>query len=70
MATAGHITEAQRGVFLSIGRYLCQARGAEAIVLGGTDLVRAFAGQDCDFPVVDCALVHIEALFRRTIASE
>jgi aspartate racemase len=68
MATAGHITEAQRSVFLSIGRYLCQARGAEGIVLGGTDLCLAFAGQDCGFPVVDCALVHVEALFQRTTA--
>jgi aspartate racemase len=70
MATAGHITEAQRGVFHSIGRHLCQARGAEAIVLGGTDLFLAFAGQDCGFPVVDCALVHLDALFRHAIASE
>jgi aspartate racemase len=70
MASAGHITEAQRDVFHSIGRYLCQARGAEGIVLGGTDLCLAFAGQDCGFPVVDCALVHVEALFRRTTGSE
>jgi aspartate racemase len=35
MATAGHVTETQRGVFFSIGHSLCQARGAEAIVLGG-----------------------------------
>jgi aspartate racemase len=42
MATAGHITKTQRGVFLSIGQSLCQARGAEAIVLGGTDLFLAF----------------------------
>jgi aspartate racemase len=68
MAAVGHITEAQRGVFLSIGRRLCQARGAEAIVLGGTDLFLAFSGQDYGFPVVDCALVHVEALFRRATA--
>ena len=70
MATAGHVTGAQRDVFHSIGRHLCRVRGAEAIVLGGTDLFLAFAGQDCGFPVIDCAMVHVEALFRRAIASE
>ena len=70
MATAGHVTETQRGVFFSIGQSLCQARGAEGIVLGGTDLFLAFTGQDCGFAVVDCALVHIEALFRLATASD
>jgi aspartate racemase len=70
MAKAGHVTDAQRGVFFSIGQYLYQARGADGIVLGGTDLFLAFAGQDCGFPVVDCALIHIEALFRRATASD
>ena len=70
MATAGHVTETQRGVFFSIGQSLCQARGAEGIVLGGTDLFLAFTGQDFGFPVVDCALVHIDALFRWATASD
>jgi aspartate racemase len=70
MAAAGHVTEGQRDVFHSIGRHLCEARGAEAIVLGGTDLFLALRGQDCGFPVVDCALVHVEALFRRAAAQD
>jgi aspartate racemase len=70
MATAGHVTDIQRGVFFSIGQSLCQASGAEAIVLGGTDLFLAFAGQDCGFPVIDCAQVHIEAIYRRAIVSD
>jgi aspartate racemase len=48
---------------------LCKAQGAEAIVLGGTDLFLAFAGQDCGFPVLDCAEVHIDALYRRTVGT-
>ena len=70
MATAGRVTETQRSIFLSIGQSLCRARGAEAIVLGGTDLFLAFAGQDCAFPVVDCALVHIAALIQRATARD
>lgn len=66
MAMAGHVTDGQRRVFFAAGRQLCQAQGAEAIVLGGTDLFLAFAGQDCDFPVIDGADVHVDALFRRS----
>ena len=39
-------------------------QGAEAIMLGGTDLVLAFAGQDPGFPLVDCAAVHADAIAR------
>ena len=69
MAMAAHVTEAQRQVFFSVGKNLCEERGAEAIVLGGTDLFLAFAGQDCGFPVLDCAEAHVDALFHRTLTS-
>jgi aspartate racemase len=68
MAMAGQVTEAQRQVFFNMGKHLCEARGAQAIVLGGTDLFLAFAGQDCGFPVLDCADAHVEALFRAATA--
>lgn len=67
MAMTGRVTDAQRRVFFSAGQQLCRAQGAEAIVLGGTDLFLAFAGQDCGFPVIDCAEVHIDALYRRSL---
>jgi aspartate racemase len=66
MAMAGHVTDAQRRVFFSAGHDLCQAQGAEAIMLGGTDLFLAFAGQDPGFPVFDCADIHVDALYRRS----
>jgi aspartate racemase len=69
MAGEGRVTDAQRRVFFSVGQHLCQAQGAEAIVLGGTDLFLAFAGQDCGFPVLDCADVHVAALYRRSAGS-
>jgi aspartate racemase len=62
MATIGHVTEAQRQVFFEEGRRL-RARGAEAILLGGTDLFLAFAGHDPGFPVIDCADIHVDAIF-------
>src|SRR6266851_8559396 len=42
MAIAGRVTDAQRRVFFSIGQHLCRVQGAEAVILGGTDLFLAF----------------------------
>jgi aspartate racemase len=67
MAIAGRVTDAQRRTFFSIGQQLCRVQGAEAVLLGGTDLCLAFEGQDCGFPVIDCADVHIEAFYRWSI---
>jgi aspartate racemase len=67
MATIGTVTEAQRRVFFDEGRRLCE-RGAEAIMLGGTDLFLAFAGQDPGFPVVDCADIHVDAIYAQSAA--
>jgi aspartate racemase len=67
MATKGRVTEGQRRAFFAIGQHLCRVQGAEAVILGGTDLYLAFEGQDCGFPVIDCAEIHVEALCRRSI---
>jgi aspartate racemase len=66
MALAGRVTQAQREVFFSIGRRLCQEQGAEAVLLGGTDLCLAFQDHNCGFPVIDCADVHIDALYKHS----
>jgi aspartate racemase len=68
MAGVGRVTDEQRQVFFSAGRQLCETQGADAVMLGGTDLFLAFQGQDCGFPVLDCADVHVDALYRRSIA--
>lgn len=67
MAGDGRVTEEQRHVFFTIGRRLCETQGAECVLLGGTDLFLAFAGQDCGFPVLDCAQVHVDALYRQSL---
>jgi len=63
MATAAKVTNAQRQTFFRVGRELCE-RGAEAVLLSGTDLFLAFDGHDCGFPVIDAATVHIDSIFR------
>ena len=60
MAVAARVTDAQRRTFFSVGRHLCQAQGAEAVILGGTDLFLAFQGQDAGFSVIDCADIDVE----------
>jgi aspartate/glutamate racemase len=47
---------------------IVRVHGAEAVILGGTDLVLAFEGHDCGFPVIDSAEAHVEALYQRSIA--
>jgi aspartate racemase len=67
MATVGRVTDAQRRVFFVAGEKLCRERGAEVVLLGGTDLFLAFRGRNAPFPVLDCADIHVEAIFKRSI---
>jgi len=64
MAMTGRATDEQRRILFTIGRQLRETKRAEVVLLGGTDMFLAFQGQDCGFPVLDCADMHIEALYR------
>jgi aspartate racemase len=68
MAMLGRVTDSQRHVFFRAGRRLVD-RGAEVVLLGGTDLFLAFQGEECRFPVLDLADVHIDAIFQRLVNS-
>ena len=61
IARTGVADAASRDLLISAGRSLVESRGAEAVLLGGTDLVLVM-GAGLDFPVVDCAGVHVDAL--------
>lgn len=63
MAAAASATEDQRRYFADQARKLVAA-GAEAIVLGGTDLFLAFEGTAPDYPIIDSALVHADEIAR------
>jgi len=67
MAASGVVTEAQRLVFNTVSQKLLTEKGAEAIMLGGTDLALAFNQQDTAFPLVDCAGIHVDAIVRLAI---
>ena len=61
VAVAGACGGAERQAFFAAGRRMI-ARGAQAIVLAGTDLNLAFDGHDPGFPVIDALDVHVELL--------
>jgi aspartate racemase len=65
MAGIGRVTDEQRQIFFEAGRTLVRERGAEAIMLGGTDLFLAFVGHPPDFALVDCADIHVDAIFAK-----
>ena len=67
MATAGTISEAQRQIFHDAADRLMETDGAEAILLGGTDLALAFDSATCTFPLVHCAAIHVDAIAAHAI---
>jgi len=68
MAASGIVTEDQRSIFNTASDHLVRDQGVEAIMLGGTDLVLAFNELTTQFPLVDCAGIHVDAIARLAIA--
>jgi aspartate racemase len=69
MAAAGAAEEAQRAVCHSAARRLIEEEGAEAIMLGGTDLTLVFDERTSQFPLVDCAAIHADAIVEHALGS-
>jgi aspartate racemase len=67
MAASGVVTEAQRSVFDAASQRLLQDQGAQAILLGGTDLVLAYDERTSEIPLIDCAAIHADAIARLAI---
>lgn len=67
MAAAGLVNAEQRDVFETAAQGLIEAAGAQAILLGGTDLVLAFDGATSSFPVIDCAAIHAGKIAQRAM---
>ena len=64
MAAAGRVTSQQHNVFDRACEWLIQEAKVEAIVLGGTDLALVYKEGQTQFPVVDCAAIHVDAIVR------
>lgn len=67
MATRAAVTDADRDLFFAEGRSMMD-RGAEAILLAGTDLFLAFENQTPGFEAIDCAEIHIAAIVQAILA--
>jgi aspartate racemase len=64
MAASGIVTETQRAVFTAVSKQLLEQSGVEAILLGGTDLALVFNERDTEFPLIDCASIHADAIVK------
>lgn len=66
LATSGESSEEPYRGLSALAQALLR-KGAEAIVLAGTDLSLIFNEQTAGFPHIDCARVHIDAILRAMI---
>ena len=64
MAASGRVTSSQRTVFDSACKQLFKEAKVDAIMLGGTDLALVYDERQTDFPLVDCAAIHVKAVVR------
>ncbi|GAN82183.1 aspartate/glutamate racemase family protein [Acidocella aminolytica] len=62
LATSGNASPDQCSYFHAAARKLHENGNADAVVLGGTDLSIAFRNTVLPFPVLDSALIHVEAI--------
>lgn len=60
-------TSEQRTCLTSLAQTLLGRERAHAIILAGTDFVVAFDETNTDFPAIDCAALHIEAITRAAL---
>jgi aspartate racemase len=67
LAATGTASAEECSYFHAAARKLHEEQGADLVVLGGTDLSIAFKDVTLDFPVVDSALVHVDAIVRASI---
>jgi len=68
MATSGNVTSHQRAVFDSACEWLIREEKVDAIMLGGTDLALVYKEGQTQFPIVDCAAIHVDAVVRYAIS--
>ena len=65
---SGRATDGDRRLLRSLCEELQSKRGAQAIVIGGTDLASSFQENEETFPIVNAARVHVEAILAWAIA--
>ena len=69
LARSGRASPEQHHSLSELAQRLCARDQAEAIVFAGTDLTLLFNESNTDFPFVDCAAAHIDAVVRAAFDS-
>jgi aspartate racemase len=64
---AGTGSEKQREGLSRLAHELMERDGVEAVILAGTDLALVFNESNTDFPHIDCARLHLDAIVRRAL---
>ena len=64
MAAAGQVNSDQRAVFESACDWFIHQAEVDAVMLGGTDLALVYQEGQGQFPIVDCAAIHVDAISR------
>jgi len=67
MAIAGAATPDQRARLIGAGARLVREQGAEAILLGGTDLNLVYRDANPGYRVIDSAALHVDAIVRTAL---
>lgn len=62
MATSGCVTKPQCAVFDAACEWLIQEAKVDAIMLGGTDFALVYQEDQSQFPFLDCAATHVDAV--------
>ncbi len=64
LAETHHATPRAHAQLTSIAQTLLSRDHVDAIILAGTDLTLLFNESNTDFPIVDCATLHIDAIVK------
>jgi len=67
LAMDGKASEGQHKRLTEIAHTLCTRDEVDVILLAGTDLTLLFTESNTDFPHVDCAELHIRAIFKQLL---
>jgi aspartate racemase len=62
LAQKGEGSGEQHSGLTSLALNLCRREGLDAIILAGTDLALLFNAANTDFPYIDCAELHLQAI--------
>ena len=67
LARTGGGSEEQHRNLTALAHTLLKRDGVDTIILAGTDLALLFSGTNIDFPYIDCATLHLQAILNELL---